>query len=229
MTPSGIAPKSPQDYSTPSSCRNAPLDDLARFHELQLWKAFLGQVEIDPARGQIDVVAGAVARDVVAERVDDRLDLVVAPDNPARRRALIGIEDRIDTVLVFQAMRDNVELQRADGAEDQVVGRDGSKHLGRAFLGQLVQALLQLLHPQRIAQPGTAKMFRRKRRNAGELERLALGEGVAQADRPVVGNADDVAGEGLVGGVAILRHEGDGIVDGEGFAGRNLQDLHAAR
>ena len=37
-------------------------------------------------------------------------------------------------------------------------------------------------------------MLRRKIGNAGELERLAVGEGVADLDRTVVVNADDVAG-----------------------------------
>ena len=41
---------------------------------------------------------------------------------------------------------------------------------------------------------------------------LALGEGFAEADGAVVGDADDVAGVGLVGGTAVPGHEGDGVV-----------------
>ena len=45
-------------------------------------------------------------------------------------------------------------------------------------------------------------MFRRERRDAGKAQILALGKGFAQADRAVVGDADDVAGKGLV---VVLR------------------------
>ena len=62
-----------------------------------------------------------------------------------------------------------------------------------------VEPLLQRLHPQRILEHRAPEHFRREIRDAGERQLLAFGEGVADVDRAVVVQADDVAGEGLVG------------------------------
>ena len=47
----------------------------------------------------------------------------------------------------------------------------------------------------------------REIRNAGDADRLALGQGVADPQAPVVGDADDVAGPGLLGEVALAGEE----------------------
>ena len=57
---------------------------------------------------------------------------------------------------------------------------------------------------------------------------FALGEGVADADGPVVGDADHVARPGLVGDATVLRHEDDRAVDGDILAGAHLAQLHPA-
>src|SRR5436190_13665621 len=74
------------------------LNDLASLDKAQLGKAFLRQIEIDSAWGQIDVIACTIERDIVAERIDDGLDLIVAAQDPPRCRALVWVENRIDAV-----------------------------------------------------------------------------------------------------------------------------------
>ena len=82
-----------------------------------------------------------------------------------------------------------------------------AEHLHHALLGQLLQRLLQLLGLHRVGQPHAAQDFRREARHADEVEVLALGQRVADAQRAVVGNADHVAGIGLVGERAVLGEE----------------------
>ena len=81
---------------------------------------------------------------------------------PARGVDVGRFEDRVDLVLGLQALGDNLELQDADGAEQQVAGRQVFEDLDRAFFAEFLQALLQLLAFQRIAQAGDAEEFRRE-------------------------------------------------------------------
>jgi hypothetical protein len=116
----------------------------------------------------------------------------------------------------------DIELQRTNRAENQVIAVDRAEELGCAFFGQLLQAFLQLLHFHRVANLRAAKMFRCEAGDAGELQVFAFAEGVAQHHGAVVRDAQDVAGPGFVRGVAVLRHEGDGVVDGQRLAGGAL-------
>jgi hypothetical protein len=65
-----------------------------------------------------------------------------------------------------------------------------------------------------------------ERRDAGELEVLALGEGVADADGPVVVQADDVPREGLLGH-PVPGEERRGVVDRHVAPGADVPQLHA--
>jgi hypothetical protein len=78
------------------------------------------------------------------------------------------LEAGVHAVFVLQPVRDHVELQHADRAQDQVVAHQRAEELGRAFLAQLRQALLQLLELERVAQARAAEQFRREVRDAGE-------------------------------------------------------------
>ena len=97
-----------------------------------------------------------------------------------------------------------------------------------AFLGQLIQRLLELLGPHGIGQTHAAQNLRREVRHAGKIEILAFRQRIADAQRPVIGNADDVARIGLLGKRAILRKEKLRRVQADGLAGSHLLDLHAA-
>ena len=67
----------------------------------------------------------------------------------------------------------------------------------------LLQRLAQLLRLHGVAELDAAQDLRREARHAAEQDVLALGQRVADAQRAVVGDADDVAGEGLVGDGAV--------------------------
>ena len=85
--------------------------------------------------------------------------------------------------------------------------RDRAEHLDRAFLAELRQAGAQLLGAQRVGDLDRAEHLGREERQPGELQRLAFGERVAELQHAVVGDADDVAGVGLVEQLAALRQE----------------------
>src|SRR3546814_12159669 len=82
----------------------------------------------------------------------------------------------------------------AHRAQDQVVAHQRAEELRGAFFGQLRQPLLQLLELERIAQARAEEQFGREVGDAGERDRLALGEGIANRDRAVVVAADHVYG-----------------------------------
>ena len=113
----------------------------------------------------------------------------------------------LHAVLVLEPVRDHLELQLADRAEQQHRAGDRAEHLDRALLAELRQAGLQLLGAQRVGDFDAAEHLGREERQAGVLQRLAFGERVAELQHAVVGDADDVAGEGLVEQLAALRQE----------------------
>ena len=76
-----------------------------------------------------------VSRDVRHEFFREFVEVraVVAP-HPTRRHDADALEDGFDAVLVAQAIRRNLELQRTDGPEDQVVADGRPKQLRGPFL-----------------------------------------------------------------------------------------------
>ena len=103
-----------------------------------------------------------------------------------------------------------------------------AEDLDRALLAQLREAGLELLGPQRVGHLDAAEHLGREEGQAGELQRFALGQRVAELQHAVVGDADDVAGEGLVEQFAALAQERDhGIGPQLLAAARHLQP-HAA-
>ena len=111
----------------------------------------------------------------------------------------------VQRVFVAQPVGHDLELQLADGADDEVRADLGAEQLGDAFLGQALQRLLQVLGLERILDPHALQDFRREVGQAGEADRPALRQAVADAQHAVVGDADDVAGEGLLGQFAVAR------------------------
>ena len=61
--------------------------------------------------------------------------------DPARRSNVDRLELALDLVFVAQAMCHNIELQRPDRAEDQVVVAERLEQLCRTLFAQLCQAL----------------------------------------------------------------------------------------
>jgi hypothetical protein len=80
-------------------------------------------------------------------------------------------------------------------------------HLGadRRLFGELLVGVAQI-RVHRILDAYPPQDLRREAYNAGDADFLALGQSVADPEAPVVGNADDVAGPGLLGEVAAGRY-----------------------
>ena len=165
------------------------------------WKPTFGQRSIVTCRLYL-LVARNTGLPSTSVASDGRLlALEVAPcrlvgkREPARGRDVGVVVDRVDLVLGREAVRDDLELQRADGAQQQRVARRRLEHLDRAFLAQLLQALGELLRLERIARARDAEELGREVRDALEGERLAFGQRVADLQLAVVVDADDVAGD----------------------------------
>ena len=137
----------------------------------------------------------------------------------------------IDRQVVFggEPLLEHVELQRADDADDRRRAVERQEHLDHALLGHLLQRLAELLGLHGVLDADAAQDFRREARHAAEGQGLALGQRVADAQRAVIGDADDVAGEGLVGDGAVLGEEELRRVEADRLAGAHELRLHAAR
>jgi hypothetical protein len=70
--------------------------------------------------------------------------------------------------------------------------------------------------------------FRREVRDARDLDVGALGERVADAERAVIGNADNVAGHRFVGQLAVVAEKEHRVGDADVLAGAHVAQLHAA-
>src|SRR3546814_9811343 len=71
----------------------------------------------------------------------------------------------------------------------------------------LVEALVELLGLQRILEHDATEQFRCEVRNAGEVQYFAFRERIADRDRAMVVQADDVTRICFFDGLAISRHE----------------------
>jgi hypothetical protein len=166
-----------------------------------------------------------VQRHAVAVAVDEALELLLAAvglvaGDPAGHVEARRHDAGLHAVLVLQAVGHHLELQLADRAQQQHAAHHRAEDLDRAFLAQLGQAGAQLLGLERVGHFHRAEQLRREEGQAGELQGLALGQGVAQLQHAVVGDADDVAGIGLVQQLALLAHEGHHGVGAQGLAER---------
>ena len=170
---------------------------LARRVEADLRPALHRHLQVELVRREIHRVAVDVGRERRrAVALEVAAHLLVGKGEPARGRDARVVVDRVDLVLASRgACATTSNCSWPDGAQQQRVADDGLEHLDRAFLAQLLQALLQLLGLERIARARDAEELRREIRDALERERLAFGQRVADLELAVVVDADDVAGD----------------------------------
>ena len=108
---------------------------LSRLAESDIWPAFLGQVEIHPCRCNVDQTVAVIQCQVVmclALKVAEHLRIIAI--DPSRGSDVDGLEQTLDLVFIAQAVRNNLELKRADRAKDQVVIASRLEQLRRTFL-----------------------------------------------------------------------------------------------
>ena len=145
-------------------------------------------------------------------RLEVALCLLIREGEPARGRNIRRFVDRIDLVFIRETLGNNFKLQLPDGAEHDVAEFAG-EDLDGAFFAQFLKALLKLLGFEGVLASSGTEEFRRKVRDARELQLLTRSERIADMKLPVVVNADDVSGHGVRHDDAILRHEGKRIGD----------------
>ena len=148
--------------------------------------------------------------------------------DPARELEFRRLETYVEAVFGVEPRLEHVKLKRADHADQCRRAVERAEHLHHALLRHLLQRFLQLLGLHRIAELHAAQNFRREVRHAEKFELLALRERIADTQRAVVGNADDVAGKSLVGHRAILREEKLRRRQCHRLAGAHQLGLHAA-
>ena len=154
--------------------------------------------------------------------------LLIITLHPARGIDVDILVDRLDLVLIAQAVGDHFVLQHTHRTHHDIVIAAGEKNLGRALLGQLLQALLQLLGLQGVTEADTAKQLRRKVGHTGILECLALTEGIANLDGAVVVQTDNIAGNCLFHHIPLPRLEVHRIGNPDVLAQAYMAHLHTA-
>ena len=154
---------------------------LAQRMEMDLRKALLRQPHVVGRGAQIGQRVGGVPRHASRIGVDEGAQLGGRfGRDPSGAGVLAAFEPYVGVVLGLQPVLHHFELQLPDGAQQHRAADFGPEHLDRAFLAQLRQALLKLLGAQRIAQDHGHEEFRREEGQAGELQRRAIGDGVAE-------------------------------------------------
>ena len=113
---------------------------------------------------------------------------------------------------------------------------DNANHGGRAIeraeelydplLGQLVQSGAQLLRQHGVFQADIAQKLGREAGHAAEIQVLALGQRIANAQDAVIGDAHHIARPGLLGHLAVLGEEEKRRIDRHLLAGADLAQPH---
>ena len=141
-------------------------------HFLDLGRPDLGRAlqRVVQAEGRLrheHRVAVKVIGDGEAVGGDELVELLrVVAGNPAHHLIARRLEADRHAIFIGQPVRQHVELQRADDADDggRAVRRDEELH--DALLRQLLQRLAQLLGLHRVAELHAAQDFRREARHA---------------------------------------------------------------
>ncbi len=115
--------------------------------------------------------------------------------DPAQERPGGRLEAGFRAVFAFQPVLDDLELQRPDGGEQGGPRRrrPGGEGLDDALLQELVQPRPEFLRVGGIGVGDVGEHLGRKPRDLVEKDRAVLGQGVADAERIVADEADDVA------------------------------------
>src|SRR2546428_3186433 len=126
---------------------------------------------------------------------------------PSRDSVLCGIDLNLHPVLSAEAADDDVELQRADDADDRFAAPDRHvEHLHQPFFLELLEPLVELL-VARVLQAHAPEVLRGEARQIEEAYRRAGMQRVADADLSRVHETDDVPGTRDADRLAVAAEE----------------------
>ena len=126
---------------------------------------------------------------------------------PARLVYRDRLPAALRSVLVFQTVLNNLELQLSYRADDFATIERRGEELRHTLVHQLVDTLRQLLELHRVGILDIAEQFGRERRDTREFQLFALGEGVADFEVARIVQTYDIARVGVVDDGLLLRHE----------------------
>jgi len=190
--------------------------------------ALLGEIQVDSGRGQIDELSIPVLRQILIglvpkPREQGFVPAIDPPGGPDRYR----LHDCLHTILVLESIGGHVELEYPHGPQDHVVVPERPEHLGGTLLAELEHPLVQGLHAQGVLEHQASEQLRGEEGDSPILQILPFGKGIPDLDGPVVVQADDVSGPGLLDMTALIRLKGDGIGYLNPLAGTGVMYLHS--
>ena len=148
------------------------------------------------------------------------------------QRQAVGQPLQVDrgAELVLHAVGGHLELHRPDGGEHRrlVAAPVRAQHLDHALAVQLLDALAELLVLGGVAAAADGEVLGREGGHRREGHRPLGVEGVADAERGGVDQADDVAGVGDVDALPLAAEHVLGVLGRERPAGAGVGDDHAA-
>ena len=137
--------------------------------EPYLRPAFFGELQVDHGGGEVNqftgMVEGKVGGGLDAESGEDG---VVGGLDPTGGGDVDGLEFGFDAVFVFESGGNDVELEDADGAEDDVVSGQGPEYLGCPFFAEFVEAFVEGFDAQGVGEPRAPEYFGGEVGDAGE-------------------------------------------------------------
>ena len=158
---------------------------------------------------QQELVLFEICYDLGVRGEIERLEIDVGGD-PADELVRRALHDDLDVIFILKAVFEDVELQHADNADDDLLhtGLGLMEDLDSALLRDLVHALDELLALHGILLADKGEVLGSKGRDALERELVSgSDDGVADGEHTGVEYADDIPGEGFVYDLALLSHD----------------------
>ena len=192
--------------------------------ETDVLKVLLCHLQHVARVGEEHVAPVAVLGHVLVFALLEKFELRrVVAFNPAGLVKVDRLPAALGVVFVLKAILYHLKLQLAYGADNLAAVELIDKQLRHAFVHQLLDAFVELLRLHRVGVFDVFEHLGRERRQAPEMNQLALGERVADFERAVVGQAHDVARPSLVDGALALCHKLCGGREAERLALAHVQ------
>src|SRR5579884_550411 len=134
---------------------------------------------------------------------------------PACDRPRRFLEAELDAIFLFHPRRQHVELQFADDADDPLRSDRGLEQSDYSLFSEIAKSSAHLLNLQWIVEADSPQDLRREIGKASKGKFALFSERIADPERSVIRNPDDVARKRDFGEFPVSREESDRVVDGD--------------